>query len=67
MRHVEHAIEIDRHDVLPVFDHGVRISGEGVAAVDASIVDQDGNLADFACDLRRGGAVAVRSVTSSVK
>ncbi len=51
MRHIEHAVEIDRHDVLPVLDDGVRIGGESVAAVDAGIVDQDRNLADLAGDL----------------
>ena len=56
VRHVEHAIEIDRHDVLPVLDDGVRIGSEGVAAIDAGIVDEDRDLADLACDLGGGDA-----------
>src|SRR5262249_16704532 len=52
MGHVEHAVEVDRHDVLPVLDHRFRLRGEGVAAVDAGIVDQDRDLADRRPDLR---------------
>ena len=39
VRHVEHAVEVDGHDVLPVLDHRFAVRGEGVAAVDAGIVD----------------------------
>jgi len=52
MGHVEHAVEVDRHDVLPVLDHRFGGRGEGVAAVDAGIVDQDGDPADGRADLR---------------
>src|SRR5262245_55250006 len=64
MRDVEYAVEIDRHDVLPVLDDGIRIAGEGIAPVDAGVVDEDRHLADIACDLRGGGAagLAVRHV-----
>src|SRR6516164_9750081 len=41
MGYVEHPVEIDRHDVLPVLDGGVGFGSESVAAVDAGIVDQD--------------------------
>ena len=40
-------------DVLPVLDHGVRVGGERVAAVDAGIVHQHGDVADLVGDLRR--------------
>ena len=58
VRDVEHAVEIDRHDVLPVLDHGVGIAGKAVAPVDAGIVDQDRDRADVACDLGRDGAAS---------
>ena len=48
---VEHAVDIDRHDVLPVLQHGSGIGGEGVAAVDAGIVDEDRDLPDLVRDL----------------
>src|SRR5262249_31989955 len=40
-----------RHDILPIFDHRFGIGSEGVAAVDAGIVDQDRDLADLGADL----------------
>ena len=45
--------------VLPVLDHGVGVASERVAAVDAGIVDEDRDLADLACDLRRHHAAGV--------
>ena len=51
MRHVERAAEVDRHDVLPVLQHGIAVRGEGVAAVDAGIVDQDRDAPDLVGDL----------------
>src|SRR5215472_317658 len=51
MCHVEDAIEVDRHNVLPVFDHRLRISGEGIAVVDAGIVDKDRDPADLLANL----------------
>ena len=51
MRDIEDAVEIDRHDVLPILQHGVGVRREGVAAVDAGIVDEDRDLADLARDL----------------
>jgi hypothetical protein len=45
MCHVEHAMKVDRHDILLVLDHGLGIRGEGLAPVDAGIVDQDRDLA----------------------
>jgi hypothetical protein len=64
VRHVEHAVEVDRHDVLPVLDHGAGLGGERVAAIDAGIVDQDRDVADLAGDSGRHDAagVAVRDV-----
>jgi len=59
MGHVEHAVEVDRHDVLPVLEHRFRVRGEGVAAVDAGIVDQDRDLADRRADLRGNLAALV--------
>jgi hypothetical protein len=50
VRHVEHAIEVHRHDLLPILDHGVGIASERVAPVDAGIVDQDRGLTEAACD-----------------
>src|SRR5581483_4367910 len=50
MRHVEHAIEIDGHDVVPVLDHGRRLAGKSVAAIDAGIVDENRDLADLLAD-----------------
>src|SRR5579871_3799077 len=35
---VEDAVEVDRHDILPVLQDGIGIGGETVAAVDAGIV-----------------------------
>jgi hypothetical protein len=46
MRDVEHAIEVHRHDVLPILDYGIRIGGKRVAPIDAGIVDEDRDLAD---------------------
>ena len=51
MGHVESAVEIDRHDVLPVFYDGLGIPSERVAAVDAGIVDQDRDRSDLFVDL----------------
>jgi hypothetical protein len=65
VRDVEQAIKIDRHDVLPILDHGVRLSGKGVAPVDAGIVDQDRDLADFARHFRRD--VAARQPVGDVE
>ena len=45
MRDVEHAIEVHRHDVLPILDHCIRIGGKCVAPIDAGIVDEDRDLA----------------------
>ena len=56
MRDVEHAIEVHRHDVLPILDHCIRIGGKCVAPIDAGIVDEDRDLADKAGDLRGDGA-----------
>ena len=52
VRHVEHAVEIDRRDVLPVLEHGICIRNKRVAPVDAGIVDEDRNRTDFFADLR---------------
>ena len=41
MRHVEDTREVDRDDVFPVVDHGLRRAQHAVAADDARIVDQD--------------------------
>ncbi len=64
MRDVEDAVEIDRHDVLPVLQHRIGIRGEGIAAVDAGIVDQDRDLTDLARDLLgdREAILALRHV-----
>jgi hypothetical protein len=59
MCHVEHAMEVDRHDVLPVLDHGLGIRGEGIAPVDAGIVDQDRDLAHLRADARSNLAAPV--------
>jgi hypothetical protein len=48
MRHVENAVEVDRHDVLPILDHRFGIGGEGIAAVDAGIVDEDRSWPTYA-------------------
>src|SRR5262249_58397909 len=52
MGHVEHAVEVDRHDVLPVLDHRFGGRGESVAAVDAGIVDKHRDPAAGLADLR---------------
>jgi hypothetical protein len=62
MRDVEQAVEVHRHDVLPVLDHGIGIARKTVAPVDAGIVDQDRDRADLACDLCRDLA-ASNSIT----
>ena len=59
LRDVEHAVEVDRHDVLPVLEEGVRIAGERIAPVDAGIVDQDGDAPDLGLDLFRHGHAVV--------
>src|SRR5438477_12121121 len=53
VRDVEGAVQVGRHDVLPVFQHRTGIGGESVAAVDARIVDQDRYLSDLVRDLFR--------------
>jgi hypothetical protein len=54
VRDVEQSIEIDRHDVLPVFQDRIGIGGEGVATVDPGIVAEDRDLpharGDLLCD-----------------
>ena len=68
VRHVEQAIEVHRHDVLPILDHRVRFSGKGVAPVDAGIVDQDRDRTDIARDLCRDVAAShpIRDVERKV-
>jgi hypothetical protein len=51
---VEHAVEIDRQDVVPVLGHGGGVAGDGIAPVDAGIVDQDRDVAALG-DLGGGG------------
>jgi hypothetical protein len=59
MCHVEHAMKVDRHDILLVLDHGLGIRGEGLAPVDAGIVDQDRDLAHLRADARSNLAAPV--------
>jgi hypothetical protein len=49
--HVEDASEVDRDDVFPVADHGLRRAKHAVAADDAGIVDEDRDLPDLVGDL----------------
>jgi hypothetical protein len=42
-RDIEHAIEIDRENIVPVLGHGSRVAGDRIAAVDAGVVDEDGD------------------------
>jgi len=56
MNDIEHAVEIDRHDVLPVLADDVGIGGEGVAPGNAGIVDEDRDLVGFCRDVRSDGA-----------
>ena len=51
MRHIENAGEVDRDDVLPVADDGLRRAQHAVAADDAGIVDEDRDLPDLVGDL----------------
>ena len=51
LRHVEDAVEVERDDVVPVLRHRLRVRGEGVAAGDAGIVDEDRDLPDLVGDL----------------
>ena len=53
MRHVENTREVDRDDVFPVVDHGLRRAQHAVAANDAGIVDEDRDLPDLVGDLSR--------------
>src|SRR4051794_11297302 len=53
VRDVEGAVQVDRDDVLPIFQDGIGIGSEGVAAVDSGIVDQYRNLSDLFRDLLR--------------
>src|SRR5262245_54515154 len=62
MRHVEHTIEVDGHDVVPVLDHRRRLAGKGVAAVNARIVDEDADAANAGAD-RSGQAQTGRAVS----
>jgi hypothetical protein len=48
-----------RDDVLPVLYDGVRSAVKAVAAIDAGIVHQDRDVADFARDLRRHDAAGI--------
>jgi hypothetical protein len=59
MSHIEHTIEVDREDVLPVRDHRLRFCGEGIAAVDPGIVNENGNLTNFQLDLRSNIATTI--------
>ncbi len=47
LRHVEDAVEVERDDVVPVLRHRLGLRGEGVAAGDAGIVDEDRDLTDL--------------------
>ena len=64
MRHIEDTREVDRDDVFPVADHGVRSAQHAVAANDAGIVDQDRDLPDLVGDLlcHRDAVFAVRDI-----
>jgi hypothetical protein len=43
---IEHAVEIDGHDILPVPQDCVRVGREGVAAIDAGVVHEHRGLSD---------------------
>jgi hypothetical protein len=43
VRDIEHAIQIDRQNIVPVLGHGSRVAGDRIAAVDAGVVDEDGD------------------------
>ena len=44
---VEHAVKVDREDVVPVLGDRHRVAGDRVAPVDAGVVDQDRDIATF--------------------
>ena len=59
VRDVEHAVEVDTQHLLPVLDDRLRIPGDGVAPVDAGIIDQDRDRTDLLVDERSNLAAAV--------
>jgi hypothetical protein len=65
VRDIEHALEVDADDVLPILDHRFRRRGEGIAPVDAGVVHQDRDLADPRADL--GGDAAARHALGHIE
>ena len=51
-------------DGVPIRDHGLRLGGEGIAAIDAGVVDEHRDLAEAGADVAGGGlaGLAIRHV-----
>jgi len=51
-------------DGAPIRDHGLRLGGEGIAAIDAGVVDEHRDLAEAGADVAGGGlaGLAIRHV-----
>src|SRR5262249_12441561 len=63
MRDVEHTIEIDRQNVVPILGDGCWFARERVAAIDACIIHEDRDVAgfrDLGCHLL--ASLAVRDI-----
>lgn len=51
LRDIEDAVEIDSHDVLPIFRDDFRIGCEAVTTVDGGVVNQNRDRSDLFRDL----------------